>query len=118
MCTKISFCWFAAAILLLAAGCLNPQTTRFPDLRLVDPQQHPQSEVTRRERLSQEFHDPFPSNDMGPNTFTRPQGHIENRANSRRVQQAQILRNRIQDGYSPDPPGPTTYYNYNSVVRD
>ncbi len=98
--------------LLLAAGCLNPQTTRMPRLN-GDPLHDP-----RKEQASLEYYDPYPSRSLGPDTFSRPQGYNDQRSDTRRIREAQILRSINRDGQRTDPPTPTTQNNYPGVVRD
>ena len=63
---------FAAAA---AAGC-NPQFTRYPRLGPLPPEPF--------ERSSQERFDPFPDDDLGPETFTRPQDYQNERGEQRK----------------------------------
>ena len=100
---------FAAALLLpLLAGCLNPRTTRFPTWYVGDP---------RVEQRALERHDPFPSRTMGPETNVRPQGHINQRSDIRRLNEENALRGLDQRRI---PPGsaPTTTDPYPATVRE
>lgn len=86
-----------------AAGCVNPRTTRLPSLYGGDPRLSPRDqEVVERRDL--ERHDPFASNSAGPQTFTRPRGHVEERSDIRRTREEALLRGMNRNGvYSPPP---------------
>jgi len=75
--------WAGIVVACLAAGCLNPRYTRLPRLISGDP---------RAERADLERHDPFPSRTLGTETFTRPQGHIDQRSDVRRIREEAALR--------------------------
>lgn len=93
-------------------GCINSQTTQLPQ---VQPQ-HPS--VAR-----QEFgrHDPFPNRTAGPDTFTRPRGFNNPRAEARRIQENRLLRgmNNRQHNQQQTPQHriPTTQQNYPHAIR-
>ena len=59
-----------------ATGC-SPQFTRYPSLGPLPPE--------RVERASQERFDPFPDDDLGPETFTRPQDYQNERTEQRKT---------------------------------
>jgi hypothetical protein len=85
-----------------ATGCLNPQSTRLPTLYGGDPRLDPrdQQQVERRDL---ERHDPFPSTTAGPQTFTRPRGHVEERTDIRRTKEEALLRGINRDGVTTPP---------------
>ena len=61
-------------------GCPNPSNTRFPTLAPSPP---------ALERRSYERHDPFPNENLGPETFTRPREFEEQRTEPRRARESQ-----------------------------
>ncbi len=68
----------------LLTGCLTPQNTHFPE-------PIPRRSV-RAEELSYRFHDPFPDQSIGPETFTRPPSYSKQRDPARRAEENRILR--------------------------
>jgi hypothetical protein len=86
-----------------ATGCLNPQTTRLPSLTSGDPRIADPQERDRAERRDLERHDPFPSNSAGPQTFTRPRGHVEERTDIRRIREEAMLRGMNRNGVDSQP---------------
>ena len=71
------------AILGGISGCVNPLNTQFP-------QPFPTS--MQAEELSYRFHDPFPDNDIGPQTMTRPPSYMDQRSQERRAAENRMLR--------------------------
>src|SRR5690606_38402353 len=49
-------------------GCVNPMNTRLPTVATPPPPV---------EKRSYDIHDPFPDEDLGPDTMTRPRGFSE-----------------------------------------
>jgi hypothetical protein len=74
-------CLVAIAIACLA-GCPTPDNTRFPTLAPRPP---------AIERQSYQRHDPYPNENLGPETFTRPREFREQREEPRRVREGQPL---------------------------
>ncbi|REJ93850.1 MAG: hypothetical protein DWQ34_09680 [Planctomycetota bacterium] len=95
---------------LFASGCLTQYNTKFPTLA-------PHS--TEYERRESEIQDPFPENDLGPETGFRPPDYDQQRSEVQRAKErfdASILR---QQHGSPQPgpvPGPTGSH-YPEAVR-
>ena len=83
-------------------GCLTPMNTRLPTLA------SPPAPV---EKQSYRIHDPFPDEDLGPDTMTRPRGFNEPRAEPRRV-----LEGRSLLGLDQVPAGPSSF-DYPDAVR-
>jgi hypothetical protein len=104
---------FVAVLLMWSAchlltGCLTPQNTRFPE---------PFPRNVRSEALSYRFHDPFPDDSIGPNTFSRPPSYQKQRDPARRAEENRILR-----GYNLEqaPTGslpPKTAWDYPQAVQ-
>lgn len=70
---------FAAAALLAGlSGCLASGSVRLPECT-------PRS--LSYERSEARVHDPYPSEDIGPETFNRPPGFTQQRAAPRRVRE-------------------------------
>lgn len=58
--------WSAVMLLVVGScltGCITPNTTHFPSLSFMP------AEYERREA---QIHDPYASNNIGPDTYTRP----------------------------------------------
>ena len=90
-------------IVLVLAGCQNTQETRF-----LSWFPRPAAQESR----SYDLHDPFPDENIGPNTFTRPRGFIVPRTEQRKtndlrfLQAAREFAPRTQAGWDPlDPSG-------------
>ena len=86
-------------------GCLNPFNTRFPTVGTAPPPV---------EARSYTLHDPFPDEDVGPDTMTRPRGFEEPRAEPRKT-----LEGRALLGLEPVPNStiPPSSFNYPNTVR-
>lgn len=67
---------------VLVCGCLNPFTTKLPS---VHPR-HPEAE-----KKSYQLHDPYPSEELGPETLSRPRGFDVPRSEQRRALESQML---------------------------
>lgn len=81
-------------------GCINPYNTRLPTVATPPPPV---------EKRSYDIHDPFPDEQLGPETYTRPRGFDEPRAEPRK-----ILEGRSLLGL---PPGSSTgSFNYPNAV--
>lgn len=78
------------------AGCYQQAGTRYPTLGHRSPYV---------ERKSYEFHDPFPAEDLGPNTFSRPRGFTDQRTAPRRAKEGRVLQGLNSD-YIPNRPAP------------
>jgi hypothetical protein len=89
--------------LLALAGCPNPANTRFPTLAPRPP---------AVERQSFQRHDPFPNENLGPETFTRPREFQEQREEPRRAREAQPVPGVLV----PETLGPPTGANYPDAV--
>ncbi|MFQ5732077.1 MAG: hypothetical protein ACE5KM_08985 [Planctomycetaceae bacterium] len=89
-------------------GCARNPSVRLPTWHVGNP------EVERR---SLERHGAFPSRSMGPPTDTRPQGHIEQRTDVRRLREENALRGLDRRGI-PAGPGSTTNFPYPAAVRE
>ncbi len=83
-------------------GCINPNNTRLPTVGT------PPSAVEQR---SYSVHDPFPDEDLAPNTFSRPREFDRPRDEPRK-----ILESRALLGLDP-PPCPPNSFNYPDTVR-
>jgi hypothetical protein len=93
-------------LILLCCGCATPWTTRLPTLAFGSP---------RAEKRAYERHDPFPVEELGPDTQTRPRGFIEPRTEERKAMESQI--NNLQpESASPFPNVPMTGSTYPDVV--
>jgi len=98
-----------------AAGCVNPQSTRLPSVYGGDPRLDP-ADQQRVERRDLERHDPFPSATAGPQTFTRPQGHVDQRNDIRRAREEALLRGLNRNGVTTPPSSRSDPYP--DTVRD
>lgn len=81
----------------------------------------------REERPRAERHDPFPSAELGPDTYTRPQSFTQPRSDVRRIREEEAHRQLFSNqppGYPPGqsgPPvqtGPSSQNTYPGVVRE
>ena len=87
---------------LAFCGCLTPFNTRLPTIDT------PPAPVEKR---SYSIHDPFPDEELGPDTMTRPRGFNEPRAEPRKT-----LESRALLGLDPVPAPPNSF-NYPDTVR-
>lgn len=96
------------AALASFAGCVNPMNTQFPQ---------PFPTNLQAEELSYRFHDPFPDNDIGPSTATRPPSYMQQRSVDRRAAENRMLRgyNLQQAPVSAVPP--RAAYEYPDAVQ-
>lgn len=84
------------------SGCINPSNTRLPTLH------SPPAPV---EKQSYRIHDPFPDENLGPDTMTRPRGFSEPRAEPRKILESRALLGLDR------PPLPPNSFNYPDAVR-
>lgn len=70
-------------IVLVLAGCQNTQETRF-----LTWFPRPAAQESR----SYDFHDPFPDESLGPNTFTRPRAFMQPRTEQRKTNDLRFLQ--------------------------
>jgi hypothetical protein len=70
-------------IVLVLAGCQNTPETRFLSWF---------PRPAAQERRSYDLHDPFPDEQLGPNTFTRPRGFVQPRTEQRKTNDLQFLQ--------------------------
>ncbi len=84
------------------SGCVNQGNTRLPTIDT------PPSLV---EKQSYRLHDPFPEEDLGPDTMTRPRGFTQPRAQPRKNQESRALLGLDQ------PQLPPNSFNYSNTVR-
>jgi hypothetical protein len=87
---------------IAVCGCINPFNTRLPTVNT------PPAPVEKR---SYSIHDPFPDEDLGPDTMTRPRGFNEPRAEPRKILESRALLglDRV--------PAPPNSFNYPDTVR-
>jgi hypothetical protein len=83
-------------------GCLTPNNTRLPTLDTPPPPV---------EKRSYSIHDPFPDEELGPDTMTRPRGFNEPRAEPRKILESRALLGLDQA------PLPPNSFNYPDTVR-
>lgn len=88
------------------AGCPNPQNTRFPTLA----PQNPYSE-----RAASQRHDPFPIDDLGPDTGVRPPDFEDPRTQPRRAQDGRLYQG-LPEGTIGAPQIPSSGYRYPDAV--
>lgn len=94
--------WVLGAGSVAVCGCISPFNTRLPT---VDT---PPAPV---EKQSYRIHDPFPDEELGPDTMTRPRGFNEPRAEPRKILESQSLLNLDRA------PLPPNSFNYPDAVR-
>lgn len=94
-------CIIIAATISSMPGC-NPMTTRYPTPPLGN---------SLAERRAFERHDPYPLEDLGPDTFTRPRAYIEPRDEARRAAEQRMLRGMSLEALPPVPATGNTYPN-------
>jgi hypothetical protein len=93
--------WICTAIAVGATfvlGCVNPRTTRLPDLYTRDP---------RLEIRSLARFDPFPDPELGPDTQVRPRGFETERTMPRRNYEERLLQGAPPE-FGPAMPPPTS----------
>lgn len=96
----------AVGLAMAIAGCPNPRTTRFPTLAPQNPY---------AERAASQRHDPFPIDDLGPETNVRPPDFAEPRTQPRRAQDGRLYQGLPNSGVS-GPPIPSSGYRYPDAV--
>ncbi len=96
-----------SAALLMSAGCVSPFTTRLPTLGFNAP---------LAEKRAYERHDPFPNEDFGPDTQTRPRGFVEPRNEERKALEGRMLNGLQPENSSPFPNVPMTGSDYPDAV--
>ncbi len=96
----------AMGLAVAIAGCPNPQTTRLPTLAPQNPY---------AERAASQRHDPFPLDDLGPETYVRPPDFEDPRSQPRRAQDGQLYRG-LPEGAVGTPPIPSSGYRYPDAV--
>ncbi len=94
---------------LALCGCLSEAHTRFPTLF---PRHH-----SRIQRQASEFHDPYPSNQLGPNVDQRPRGFNIPRTETRGGKEAAAEVERIKQSRRLAPPQDLLGKKYPKVVR-
>ena len=97
----------AGGLVCLLAGCVNPYVTRLPSFFAGDP---------KTERKVMERHDPFPSRELGPVLFTRPQGFVEQRPDTTQLNKEGMLRGYRRGVEPVPPPGVSTQRRYPNTV--
>jgi len=70
------------------------------------------------ERRGFEQHDPFARNELGPKTFTRPQGYVDQRSEIRRIREEQALRGLDRRRVPAQPPPNSSRRPYPGSVRE
>ncbi len=80
-------------------GCITPWNTQLPSPYAMDPR-------IENERFKQ--FDPFPLDDLGPKTDTRPRGYDQPRSRVRRSKEAEYFPGRPTPGVMHTPPDPRT----------
>lgn len=101
-------CHFVLAGAVSVTGCLNPMTTRLPEIAPRD---------TRVELRSLARHDPFPDPDLGPDTFARPRGFENERPQPRRLYEERLLQGQQPEFARPMPSMPGAAREYPNVVH-
>ena len=91
------------AVPCLLAGCITPWNTRMPT---VEPS-HPAVE-----RRSFQVHDPFPEEDLGPDTMVRPREFREPRELPRRAVEGRSFLGMPAESAPVGPAFPPTTQNY------
>ena len=95
------------AVVLMSCGCVSPFNTRLPTVANGPP---------LAEKRAYERHDPFPNEELGPRTFTRPRGFIWPRTEERKALEGRILNNLQPENASPYPTPPMTGADYPEAV--
>lgn len=67
-------------VVVCLCGCPTPMNTRLPMIG--------GEEQVDLERRSYNLHDPFPDEDFGPDTMSRPPGFVEQRSEPRRIDES------------------------------
>ncbi|WP_437187128.1 hypothetical protein SH668x_000510 [Planctomicrobium sp. SH668] len=104
----------ASVSMVVANGCLNPSTTRFPHLfSAEDP------ELQRREAQVQ---DPYPDASLGPSVGFRPQSFLQQRSEPQQVKDRfynGTIRNQMSPVPTTQPVGPGAYgpFKYPGAVQ-
>lgn len=83
---------------LVQAGCVNPQTTRVPELA---------SRGSEYERRESQIQDPYPDEDLGPDVGFRPREFREQRSEVQRSKDrsySSFLRSRVGPAGAAAPP--------------
>lgn len=93
---------------LVSAGCLNPAFTRMPNCQVPN---------LFAERNSIERFDPFPSEEIGPETFSRPLSYVKQRSEPRRDAELRTFFGYPLQQAPLGPRIPTSSYQYPNVVR-
>lgn len=96
------------AAMLLLGGCFSPQELQMPRFGPRPP---------ALEKLSYEFHDPFPDNQLGPEINHRPPGFREQRAQPRDLKEARAMVDRLRFLPEAPPQSPELGSRYPHVVR-
>lgn len=94
------------AAVLGCCGC-SPYTTRLPTFGFGPP---------LAEKRAYERNDPFPNEELGPDTYTRPRGFVEPRTEERKSLEGRILNNVQPESASPYPTPPMTGSDYPDAV--
>ncbi|MBW3539998.1 MAG: hypothetical protein KY476_07005 [Planctomycetes bacterium] len=93
--------WRLALAVLCAGGCITPWNTRLPTFAPSDP---------AVERRLYQVHDPFPDQELGPETMTRPRAYEEERPQPRQIQEGRTFRDlAVPAGPSLPPLAPSSY---------
>ena len=95
------------AAILLPAGCTSPSTQLPSTFR----------EPPEFERQSYERFDPYPDENLGPDTMTRPRGFVAPRTMPRKAIEGRMLQGTQQGPSAPMPSPPPSSGNYPDAVR-
>jgi hypothetical protein len=98
----------AVAASAVVTGCITPWNTRLPTL---DPG------IPAVERRMYEIHDPYPEQDLGPDTQTRPRYFEEPRSQPRRLLEGRMLRDLGPSGVPTTPAVPPSAAQYPDSVQ-
>ncbi|MEZ6048451.1 MAG: hypothetical protein R3C11_23335 [Planctomycetaceae bacterium] len=93
-------------ICLSASGCMNPNM-RWPNLNIPN---------VLAERRIMERNDPFPDEDIAPETYLRPRSFIDQRTEERQAAEQRMFEGVIP-GQSLGPRAPSTTWRNSQVVR-
>jgi len=93
---------------LLCTGCFNPAFTRMPNCQVPN---------LFAERNSIERFDPFPSEDIGPETLSRPPSYVKQRTEQRRDAELRTFFGYPLQQAPVGPRIPSASYQYRNVVR-